>query len=242
MEINIDFLIIGSAKCATNSIHNYLYEHEDVYMFKKDGWNSETGVFLKDTNQKIKGIHNRQLKKNLSFFFQNYNGEKIIGECSTDYTKIPFRDVDYDMIHRHNSNMKIVMCVKDPIDKILSQYYQHISALPKLTNKDFEKEFKENEDYYIKTSMFFYQLKPFLKKFQIHIVSVDNLKVNENEEMEKLYNFLGLKCVHTEYKVHHKNTIRKDYVRKDIKNIIGDHNLKIIYDDFDKLKKIRNDL
>ena len=65
MQKKIDFLIIGSAKCATTSFHYYLGQHPDIYMPFNCGINHESGYFLKPGSEQIKGLTNDMIRKDV---------------------------------------------------------------------------------------------------------------------------------------------------------------------------------
>ncbi len=57
---NVDFLIIGSMKCATTSLYAHLRSHPDIYISEFD----ETGYFLEPNDDRnIKGLTNNEIRR-----------------------------------------------------------------------------------------------------------------------------------------------------------------------------------
>lgn len=194
----IDFLIIGSAKCATTSFHHYLNQHPDIYLPVDCGVNHETGYFLKPGDQCIKGLTNEMIRKDVGRMFENYNQEKIVGERSTDYSKFPFRTVDFARIKAHNPSMKFLYFVADPI-KCLKKIYRHnLRHHPEATEADFERELDKNGRYYEKVCSYYFQLKPYLAYFgpgNLRVIDIDQLDGRIDDVLSHIFHFLGVRLL-----------------------------------------------
>ena len=222
-KMQFDFLIVGSAKCGTTGIHRCLRSHPDIYMPSlESGINGETGFFLSDLKDTVKGLTSQKISTNIGKITKNYNGEKIIGERSTDYTKKPYRSVEIEKIKEET---KIIFSYRNPIERIRKMYNHHLKNEPRYTKDNFE---KENTEYYIKTSMLYYQMKPYFEKFdEICVVNIES----ENERISKgNAKFIGVEP--EKISLSYEN-VNKSF-NSDIK--IPDSKKKALLEDFKKFK------
>lgn len=222
---SIDFIIIGSAKCGTTSLHNYIGLHPDVYLPQNVGINNETGFFLEDSNQKIKSMTNRSIRQHLNdaalykIIMEGYKNESLVGEETTDYTKKPHREVRYELMKKHNENMKFIFIVRDPVEKLISQYRHFLRHQSKFTNVNFTEEL-ESDDYYKDACCYYYQVEPYIDSFgdqSVLVVFLEDLEANPNIELLKIFKFLGL----AEYQVDHQKFVKHNV------------NTKVTKDDYD---------
>ena len=130
----------------------------------------------------------------LSAILEKYGGEAVIGEEATDYTKRPFRTVRFDFIKTHNPNMKFVFIVRDPIQKLFSQYRHFRRHQPQKTLETLREEVSSYA-YYKYGSAFCFQLQPYVANFgkdAIHIVLLEELMTEPQNELNRIFEFLGL--------------------------------------------------
>lgn len=196
----IDFLIIGSAKCGTTSLHNYLNQHPDIYLASGVGVNSESSLFLEDSDQSVKGFSNKDIRKNLNNqqlleeIFNNYSGQKLVGEESTDYSKRPYRTVEFERIIKRSPGAKIVMIIRHPVKRIVSHFLHYKSRRPESVANSIKKEL-EQDSLLLDISRYHYQLKPYIENFgveNIKILKLEDLVANPKKTLSKLFVFLGV--------------------------------------------------
>nr|WP_259058921.1 sulfotransferase domain-containing protein [Salinibacter ruber] len=179
------FLIIGSAKCGTTSLHSYLRSHPDVYMPSLDtGVNGETGNFLEHSTESIKGLSNIDIKASAADILATYDGEVLIGERSTDYTKRPYRSVRIEDIH---PGTKIIFLYRNPIERIRKMYNHHLKHRPEKTSQYFR---DEDVGYYVRTSMYWYQTKPWVNVFDSFCAA--NIHVDDSHLFSEITDFLEI--------------------------------------------------
>jgi hypothetical protein len=214
----IQFLIIGSAKCGTTSLHHYLNLHSDIYLPVGVGINDESGLFLANSEQRIKQLTNRDIRRGMSDMalyeqvVEGYGGESVIGEETSDYTKRPYRTVCFDRINRHNPDMKFILIARDPIEKLRSQYRHFIrhGAITKET--DFAEEIA-SFDYYMYASAYYYQLEPYVERFgkeKIYVLTLEDLSQNPQRELDELFNFLGVESEDLPYEAMTRHNVNVD--------------------------------
>jgi len=195
-----DFVIVGSAKCGTTSLHKYLNKHPDIFLPENVGINDETGFFLSDTDQKIKSTSNQKIRQYLSDFplysliTRRYKGEKLLGEETTDYTKFPYRDVNIEKMRNINPSMKIIFIIRDPIEKIESQYRHFLRHQKQLTDISFLKEL-ENNDYYELSCKYYMQISAYIEAFgrkNVHVLLFEDLVASSKDSINNIFSFLGI--------------------------------------------------
>lgn len=110
------FLLLGAARCATTSLHNYLQEHPDVQL-------SDIKEINYFSNERFFG---KGWPWYTSHFARLRGG--AIGESSTSYTAAV---ADDDKVPRRIAEalpgLRFVYLVRDPVERLLSHYrhYQH---------------------------------------------------------------------------------------------------------------------
>ena len=145
-----NFFIVGGIKCGSTSLYQYLGQHNEIFMSKikepsyfsiYGGIQTET-IFLKPE----KGFKEKQLpKKESSKFiqiseedyvklFESKGSEKIFGEATPHYL---FDEESPYLIHKKCPNAKILISLRNPIDRCYAWY------LSNTRTKEKQKSFKE---------------------------------------------------------------------------------------------------
>ncbi len=178
-----NLIVIGAMKAGTTSLHYYLNQHPDIFMSKI----KEPHFFVHDFNWD-KGI---DWYKNLFI-----TDKKICGESSQGYTKCHIDKGVPKLMHSVIPDTKLIYIIRDPIDRILSHNIEHLYEVGE-TNIDLNEILLHDKDeHIIKTSMYFYQIQAYLKYFkkeQLYILTLEDLKENRLQEMNKIFDFLGVK-------------------------------------------------
>ena len=193
--MKVDFFIVGAPKAGTTSLYHYLNEHPEIVMSRQ----KETDYFSDEDLQK-KGLYygkNRinTLEKYHSLF-QNVDQKKI-GEASVSY--LFYEDVP-QKIKAYNSNGKIIIMLRNPVDRAFSHYLMDYRL--GLISKSFES-ILENEKKDIKASLFYQQyielgqysgqVKRYIEKFgkeNVTIIFYYDFKNHVVKEVQKVYEFL----------------------------------------------------
>ncbi|XP_069110326.1 heparan sulfate glucosamine 3-O-sulfotransferase 1-like [Argopecten irradians] len=182
-------LIIGVKKAGTGAMVQYLKLHPDIVVADR-----ELNFFDYERNY------------NLGFdYYKTLMPMSYEGQITMEKTSNYFHNKETEWrVHSMNSSMKMILLVREPIARAVSDYLQR-----KLKDKDtmdlqptFEeliirpKNGKINEGYPgIRPSFYYKHMVRWLKYFpltQFHIVDGDNLVRNPYEEMFAVENFLGL--------------------------------------------------
>ncbi|WP_297823072.1 sulfotransferase domain-containing protein [uncultured Paraglaciecola sp.] len=205
----LNFIIIGAQKSGTTSLHQYLKQHPSIFMSHQ----KETQVFLNDTNEinpyavvesdfygcsnqkKRRFLNNQQILQNM---LKGHQDEPFIGETSPYYTTAPSGGLEAPKnIHDSNSGMKLIYIIRNPIERIVSNYL-HDSFLYERIGKSFNLSLEEyifTYSHAVDTSLYYYQLTNFLRYFemnQLHILILEDLKIEPQNTLNDLLQFLGI--------------------------------------------------
>ncbi len=202
-----NLLIVGAAKSGTTSLHNYLKQHPDIFMsnHKEPHFliNNEIGV-----NRIPKGINNLQDYSNL---FSNGASQKYRGESSAMYLQFP--EIAIKNIDKYlNEDVKIIIILRNPIERAFSGY-QHVKRYNLDEDLDFEDAIEISEQRYftnnnitpasryIHIGMYNEFVRKFKTKFKtnVHIIIYKDFINNTNQELSRLFSFLGIKDVQIDF-------------------------------------------
>lgn len=182
-----NFIIVGVQKGGTTSLIHYLNQHSNIYVYP-----SEIHFFDKKYNNGIK-------------FYENHfrTNKKVVGEKTPIYC---YKRICIDRIYKHYPNIKLIIILREPIQRAFSQWNMCQSrhdSYP-LKNKLFRKtieddliqknmEFKESD--VLQRGYYDEQIKYILSKFDkknIYIGISEEIRKNKDIEYSKIYNFLGV--------------------------------------------------
>lgn len=173
-----DFLIIGAQRCATGWIAAVLGEHPDVYVPATE----------------------------VRYFDQHYDrgGEwwescitpdkpvQIYGEKTANYLYHP--DVPR-RIHQTCPDVKLICCLRDPLDRMYSQYLLRKRTDQISSCRRFIEEITSDREY-IERGLYFRQLRRYFRYFssdQMCITFYHDMESHRNRFIKGLYQFLGVK-------------------------------------------------
>lgn len=192
-----NLIIIGAMKCGTVSLHKYLAIHPQIEMSPL----KEVDYFVAEKN----------LSKGLDWYSSHFQrSSKVIGERSTNYAKYPqFAGVP-ERIHNLIPQGKIIYCVRDPIQRMIS-HYMHECARRREFHQVDEAFRNHSPNKYIEISKYYCQIKKYLEYFdpdQILILSSEEFYTSRREVLRKVFNFLNVDpdFDHPDYDiVHHRS-------------------------------------
>lgn len=203
-----DFIVIGAVRCGTTSLYQNICEHTCVLAAKQD----EIGFF--DSNYHL-GIDWYK-----SFFPKNSQLQKLRGKKGFAITgeDTPFyfwNKLAVERIFQLIPKCRLIVILRNPVDRAYSNYQLSIrNGSEKFSFEraiDIEKEVLDNEGIYannqidvnkfsqprsnLAKSWYYEQLKLWLDTFpeeQILIVSTEELGINPQKTMNKVFQFLKL--------------------------------------------------
>jgi hypothetical protein len=253
--MKVDFFIVGAPKAGTTSLYHYLNEHPEIVMSRQ----KETDYFSDEDLQKQELYYGKNRINTLEKYhslFQNADQKKT-GEASVSY--LFYEDVP-QKIKAYNSNGKIIIMLRNPVDRAFSHYLMDYRL--GLISKSFEsilenkkKDIKAALFYqqYIELGQYFGQVKRYIEKFgkeNVTIIFYYDFKNHVAKEVQKVYEFLGVdskyraevEIKHNTYSIPKNNWIRLIYsfvnFRKILNIILSKKNARKIKENlFRKSKK-----
>ena len=177
-DVKIDFVGIGAPKCATTWIYECLQEHPQIYLAPKD--QSRTSFFMMDDFQERISAYKSFLDK-----------DKIKGVFTVFYwtrKDVPSR------IRKHNPNIKLIVSLRNPVERAYSQYL-HASSLGKKKEKNFEQAMKKDPEGILEPGFYYKHLIKYFEKFpskNILILLYDDIKKDPIGTIQRIYKFLSV--------------------------------------------------
>ena len=199
-----NFLIVGAAKSGTSSLHNYLNQHQDVFM---PSYNTK-GIKVKEPRFFIKDLVEHRLHygvwnwEEYISLFDSVKDEKAIGESTVLY--LYYYNHSIKNIKKYlGEDVKIIIMLRNPVDRAYSAFH-HVSRGFK-EQYTFEKALEMEEDrldidpyltpmvMYKDMGMYSEMVRAFKNSFKnVHIILYDDFRDNTEKEMIKTFDFLGL--------------------------------------------------
>lgn len=239
-KIKINFFILGAQKCATTSLYNFLSKHPDIFMstpFKEPGYfifHEHMEVNFIKRGYDIKSLNNL-LKTYMS---RGYKGERYFGDASVHYS-MGLRAKKFNVpqkIFSHNPDAKFIYIIRNPFERIISQYNNY-----HIQNGSLEQELQRDE-LLIETSKYYTQLSRFEKFFpksSIKLILYDDLIKNTNSTLDDIFNFLNLSAVSVSKKFPRSNkTSRKKVIHFSEESY--DYLKPIFENEIEQLKRVYN--
>lgn len=180
--MSLDFIGIGFPKCGTTYLYKKMLEHPCVSNNKK-----ERHFFSKPFHT----FTEEEYKNYLS----NFRRGDVNGEFSPGVLYYPL-NIKY-LSKVTNEDTKFITVIRNPIDRAHSHYKQLNNARMGIVNPDNKEEFRRLSLYpeAIYTGLYsfaFDQLFKYISKEQIIIIQYEKLLENLHEEMNNLWEFMGL--------------------------------------------------
>jgi hypothetical protein len=195
--MKVDFFIVGAPKAGTTSLYHYLSAHPQVEMSRQ----KETDYFSDKAihEQGMYYAKNRinTLDKYDSLFVQKES--VVYGEASVSY--LFYENVAED-IKKYNPNAKIIIMLRDPIERAFSHYLMDYrlglisdsfeNVLAKISKHKNAHLFYQQ---YIEVSKYAKQIQRYLdffKKENILFIDYEDFKKNVSKTVDQVYNFLNI--------------------------------------------------
>lgn len=179
-------IVIGFAKCGTSALVTFLELNSAFKTAKR-----EIHFFDKDENYR-EGYE--AYRQQMPFAEK----DQIVVEKTPSYAMV---ESVPERMKIMNSSLKLIVTVKEPVTRAVSEYSKHYDDGKTNPDKVFEdyainEEGEVNISYKpIKRSLYYLQIQKFFCYFprkQIHVVDGENLIKNPVQELNKLENFLGV--------------------------------------------------
>lgn len=247
-----DFIIIGSAKCGTTSLYNYMIQHPDIYQasrkeihyfdLHRTGWyrSNFPTVFLKNRTKK----NNRPFVTGEAtpnyLFFPNVP-KKVLEECpNTKFIVLLRNPTDRAYSHfQHQSRKKLVASREGERENL--SFDEAVKAEEKRLEGEWEKISKDKaystEKFrnrsYLSRGIYVDQLERWMKYFpkeQFLIIKTEEFKEDSQGILNRIFNFVGV----SEFKVENLKKLNagkyenmNKTTRKYLVNYFKPHNEKL---------------
>ena len=198
--MKVDFFIVGAPKSGTTSLYHYLNEHPQVEMssqkepdYFSDKAIHEQGMYYGKNRVKTLGKYESLFEQKESV---------VYGEASVSYL---FYDNVAEDIKKYNPNAKIIIMLRNPIQRAFSHYLMDYKL--GLISDSFEniiaKKSKHKNAHlfyqqYIEVSKYAMQIQryqDFFEKENILFIDYEDFKKNVSETVGQVYNFLNISAV-----------------------------------------------
>jgi hypothetical protein len=171
------FIVAGGVRCATGWIRTCLNEHPNVYMVSK-----ETHFFDQNYEKGIKWYSN---------FFKVSSNERIKGEKTASYLH---HELVAKRIKDTLPKTKIIICLRDPVERMHSHLTMAASNKNNLTVKDLLATMKSGSKYiewgkYAKQLRFFFDT---ITRENILIQIYEDKDNDPHNFMSEIYRFIGV--------------------------------------------------
>jgi hypothetical protein len=177
-----NLIVIGGQKCGTTSLHYYLGLHPQILMSRE----KELDFFIRELNW----------HRGVEWYKSHFAGKTMVrGESAPNYTAYPIFEGVAERMHSVTGDIKLVYVVRDPIDRLVSQYIQGYASGRE--NRTFADALKHIDDTntYIARSKYFMQLEQFLDYYpssNIFITTAEDLYSRRVETLQKIFRFLNV--------------------------------------------------
>ena len=195
--MKVDFFIVGAPKAGTTSLYHYLNEHPQVEMSsqKEPDYFSDKAIHKQGMYYGKNRVNT--LDKYESLFVQKES--VVYGEGSVSYL---FYDNVAEDIKKYNPNAKIIIMLRNPIERAFSHYLMDYRL--GLISDSFEnilaKKSKHKNAHlfyqqYIEVSKYAKQIQRYLDFFEkdnILVIDYEDFKKNVSKTVDQVYNFLNI--------------------------------------------------
>ncbi|MCP5062689.1 MAG: sulfotransferase domain-containing protein [Ignavibacteriae bacterium] len=195
--LKLDFIGIGAQKAGSTWLSVILSSHPSVCLSQPKELN-----FFNDRHTHY--VTHKPLKYEKSThsyekFFSHCKINSLKGEVCPNYffdEKVPERIINVF------PNIKLIACIRSPVDRAYSQYNMAVYK-----NKKEKRTFEDvffNEKEYQDRGMYFKYLNIYLRYFdksQIHIVTLDNIKNDPQSTANSIFKFLDIETMQLSKKI-----------------------------------------
>ena len=250
MDVNIDLpnlLIVGAAKSATTSLHNYLKQHPEIFMTEH-----KEPHFLINSQIGESRIHNAVITLDeYKKMFETENTHMYKGEASVMYLAFP--DFSIKSIQKYlTKDVKIIIMLRNPIDRAFSGYLHNLRYNP-AEYLSFEEAIESSEyryhqhmdmtpdTRYLYIGEYYSQVKAFMNAFKenVHIVFYDDYVRDIDLCLDNIFDFLELEKIKVntstrymqggwvfKYKFMKNILIPENYIKSLFKSILPSRNVR----------------
>lgn len=195
------FLFVGTAKAGTTSIYNYLLQHPDLYIPKK-----ETFYFLRDIYQDQRLDYPQQRAAETMVLdtaryrdLHKPHEDQIHGEIGTGYL-FHHEQAIPRILEELGVDTRILIILRDPVERAFSSYNHFVKDMHEPL--DFEASLKAEEQraqmkwdfmwQHRALGLYHNQVKAYMDSFKhVKVLLYDELKADPDNLMKEVFEFIG---------------------------------------------------
>jgi len=174
-------MIIGAQKCATSTLFNLLKAHPSIVGSSQKEPNFF--IFSKNWKRELPGYEKLFDQKDGVLYF----------EASVSYTAYHLRNLEiWNDIFEYNPDMKFIYIVRNPIDRIVSNYMHSYET--GTINYLIEDVLRKGRTL-IDATRYYTQINPYIKKFgrdNVLIIEFDDVNKKRTSTLQTISKFLGV--------------------------------------------------
>lgn len=195
-----NLIVIGGQKCGTTSLWAHLDLHPEVSMSRP----KEPHFFTANWD--------RGLDWYASCFPEP---APVRGEASTSYTAYPFSRGVPERMHSVIPDARLVYMVRDPIERMISQYEHHrvLRAERRPIDRVFSDPSFEGSGY-VAMSRYHMQLARYLERFdlsRVKVLALEELEADPVGTLREMFRFLGVGDAFSSERFHHVHNPALDH-------------------------------
>lgn len=225
----VDFFVVGAARCGTTSLYNYLNQHPQIYLPNIKELNYFSNVESKDYSvykkpNKNEHYHTKIIKSYDIYkgLFESANDNQVKGDISPSY----FWDIQTaQRIFEHNPNAKIIISLRNPVYRAFSHYVMNFGIGHEKHNS-FDKALKAKRkpiwgggNLYLELSSYYDPVISYYKLFKkenIHLLIFEDWTENKDNTLFEIFDFLD---VNDQFMVNHSVKHNEKVAYKNIKTL-----------------------
>ena len=175
-----NFIIIGSMKCATSSLHEHLAAQPGIFMStpKEPNFFSDEAVFARGMDW-------------YTGLFSSADAGDLCGESSTHYTKLPVHAGVVERLAQHTPDAKFIYVMRHPVDRLVSAYIHEWSE--RTITEPIDQAVRKHARL-IDYSRYAMQLRPYLERFgpdRVLPVFFESMRDRPQDTLERVCEFIG---------------------------------------------------
>jgi Sulfotransferase family len=186
------FLIIGTMKGGTTSLHGYLRQHPDVFMPER----KELNFFLNEyAGSPIDPPEERNWSRGITWYERQFAGAedaRAVGEASANYSRYPTYPGVAERVAEVVPQMKLIYLIRNPIDRVLSHYLHDFANGRERRPLQIAVRY---DDRYLAPSRYAAQLERYFRVFpssQVLLLKTDDLLARRAETVGRVLDFIGV--------------------------------------------------
>jgi len=176
-----DLFVIGAMKAGTTSFYDIYFNDPNINLTRS-----------KEHNGFVRYDALQQIERSYHSAFRRSSG--ITCDISPKYSQRHIFPGVAEKIAEANPHAKIIYLIRDPVERLISHIY-HDCLRDRIGTSDIHTVLQDIDNSYIKSSLYYYQLEPYLnvfKKEQIMLLDISLLDSNHGVVEQQLRAFLDL--------------------------------------------------